>query len=176
MGKAIILSVCCCRHRHDNYQISSSQASVCAISITNQLDIGEKLCSTHFKLLKMAYYSTINCAFSVQHAYGLLTTPTPLVCANATAHTRVQCKKWSSSHKSSNLSVVQSVAMLHYSGYRAHGVYCALESSSYYYYCVMTTPKVLNYKVLGAQSPVDKHNNIRNYLYIDLPILSGAME
>ena len=38
--------------------------------------------------------------FFVQHACGLLTIPTLLVCADATAHAQAQCRKGSSSHNS----------------------------------------------------------------------------
>ena len=38
--------------------------------------------------------------FSVKHACGLLTIPTLLVCADATAHAQAQCRKGSSSHNS----------------------------------------------------------------------------
>ena len=47
------------------------------------VDIDGKLVCTHFEKRLMAYglwlmaYSVTNCAFSVQHACGLLTTPTP---------------------------------------------------------------------------------------------------
>ena len=64
------------------------------------VDIGEKLVSTRFELLKMA----TSHAFSVQHACGvaccgLLTMPTPLACADATEHAQTQCRKGSSIHR-----------------------------------------------------------------------------
>ena len=45
--------------------------------------------------------SATNRAFSVQHACGLSTTPTPLASADATAHAhdQAQCWKGSSSHR-----------------------------------------------------------------------------
>ena len=43
-----------------------------------------------FELLKITYS---NHAFSVQHACGLSTTPTPLACAGVTAHARAQHRK-----------------------------------------------------------------------------------
>ena len=60
--------------------------------------------------------SATNRAFSVQHACGLSTTPTLLACC-ATAHAQAQYWKGSSGHKT---ALQQSVAVLRYSGYRAH--------------------------------------------------------
>ena len=68
-------------------KIARSQVlGICACCNHNQLvDIGEKLASTCFDLLKKTLTSTTNSVFSVQHACGLSTTPTPLGCATAHA-------------------------------------------------------------------------------------------
>ena len=68
--------------------------------------------------------SATNCAFSVQHACGLSTTP-----ADATAHAQALCWKGSSHHETATY-VPHSAAILRKSGYMARGV-CALQSSSY---------------------------------------------
>ena len=83
------------------------------------VDIGEKLVYMRFELLKRLT-SAINRAFSVRHVCGLSTTPTPLDCADATAHAQAQCWKGSSSYKTA-----KSIAILRY---RARGVYmCSTE-------------------------------------------------
>ena len=66
IATSLVLGICACCKRNESV---------------------EKLVSTSFKLLK--YFTSA--AFSVQHACGLSTTPTLLVCADGTAHTRVQC-------------------------------------------------------------------------------------
>ena len=71
--------------------------------------------------------SATNRTFSVQHACGLSTTPTLSMHADATAHAQALYWKGSSGHET---ALLQSVAVLRYSGYRARGV-CALQSSSY---------------------------------------------
>ena len=71
------------------------------------IDIGEKLVYMRFKLLKRVTSAT-NRAFSVQHAYGLLTTPTLLAYyADAIAHAQAQCWKGSSSHKTALLQSME---------------------------------------------------------------------
>ena len=88
--------------------IKSQVLSIYACCKHNQsVDISEKLVSTHFKLLKIWLTSATNCAFSVQHTCGLSTIPTLLACIDATAHARAQCRKWWSSHNSSDLSAVE---------------------------------------------------------------------
>ena len=72
-------------------------------------------------------YSTINRAFSVQHACGLSTTPTLLACTDVTVHAQAQCMCIGKGRK---VIVTKSVITLCYSGYRACGL-CALESSIY---------------------------------------------
>ena len=88
------------------------------------IDIGERLVIRVSNCSKWCTRAT-NCAFSVQHACGLLTTPTLLACADTTAHAQAQSWKGSSDHR------IVLHAILRYSGYRACGV-CALQSSSYY--------------------------------------------
>ena len=66
----------------------------------------------------MAYYRYKPRAFSVQHACGLLTTPTLLACADATVHPQAQCCKESSSHKTALQYIECNI-----SGYRACDVF-----------------------------------------------------
>ena len=75
------------KNNYNNYQFVCCRRVCCKYN--QSVHIGEKLFPMHFELLKMAYYSPINCAFSVLHACGLLTAPTPLACIDATVHARV---------------------------------------------------------------------------------------
>ena len=66
------------------------------------IDIGDYM---RFKLLKKATSAT-NRAFSLQHACGLLITPTPLASyyyTDAIVHAQAQCWKGSLSHKTALL-------------------------------------------------------------------------
>ena len=68
-----------------------------------------------FELLKKLTSAT-NRTFSIQHACGLLTTPTLLVCADATVHAQMLCWKGSS-----KLIIKQFCSrVLQWSGYIEH--------------------------------------------------------
>ena len=67
IARSRVLGICaCCKHNES-------------------VDIGEKLVSVCFKVLKWLTSAT-NRAFCVLHACGLPTTPTLLACGDATAH------------------------------------------------------------------------------------------
>ena len=83
--KQSVLSVC--RLLSLNTKIARSRVlGICACCKHNEsVDIGEKLVSVCFKVLKWLTSAT-NRAFCVLHACGLPTTPTLLACGDATAH------------------------------------------------------------------------------------------
>ena len=77
-GKGISLSVC--RHRVSTETPKSRVLGIYVCCKHNQsVDIGEKLACTRLEFLKKAYQCYKLC-ISVQHACGISTTPTFLVC------------------------------------------------------------------------------------------------
>ena len=123
VSRSCVLGICvCCKHNQS-------------------VDIGENWFVRTSNCLKRLTSAT-NCAFSVQHAYGLSTTPTLLAFADATGMLKLSVGK-----SRQVIKQLCSRMLQYYTTVATERAVCALQSSSYYGLCCMDLHVQIDIKV-----------------------------